>query len=156
MGENIAAIVWMVLGIILLVIELALPGMVFVFFGVGALLISLVVFLGIIQSISISILLWLVISFLLFMLLRRIINKYIPSKSNYQFVEDDVDIAGKIVEVVSRINSNNSDGRISYSGTTWPAISRNSVIEPGKKAKILYRDNISFVVEPYDDQSNSS
>ncbi len=156
MGENIAAIVWMVLGIILLVIELALPCMVFVFFGVGALLISLVVFLGIIQSISISILLWLVISFLLFMLLRRIINKYIPSKSNYQFVEDDVDIAGKIVEVMSRINSNNSDGRISYSGTTWPAISRNSVIEPGKKAKILYRDNISFVVEPYDDQSNSS
>lgn len=156
MKEHMFALIWFAAGIILLVLELIVPGIVLVFFGVGALLVSLAVFLGLVKSISTSIIIWLVISFLLFIFLRRIILKFIPSKSSYQFVEEDVDMVGKVVEVVSTIDNKGSDGRISYSGTTWPAISRSGIITPGSKVRILYRDNISFIVEPCEEVNDFS
>jgi membrane protein implicated in regulation of membrane protease activity len=155
MKVNILVLVWLAAGIVLLVAEFVDPGVVLGFFGVGALIVSLAVYLGIVKSTSTSVIIWLSLSFMLFIFLRRIILKFIPSKSNYQYVEEDVDMVGKVVGVVSRIDGKSSDGRISYSGTTWPATSRGTVIEPGRKVRILYRENISFVVELFEEDDNT-
>ena len=41
-------------------------------------------------------------------------------------------------------------GRISYQGTTWPAVSPEGEIPAGGQARIISRHNIMWIVEPVD------
>jgi inner membrane protein len=143
--------IWIIAGTILLLSELIVPGLVVVFFGTGAILAGILRWAGIISGIFESFFTWLIISLVLVLVFRRFALKLFPSDSNYQLTEEDVEAIGKTVTVTKTIHEDSTDGRISYGGTTWPAISNGGIIKKGKKARLLYRDNISWVVEPDDD-----
>ena len=51
----------------------------------------------------------------------------------------------KVLELVA---SGNSDGRIRHRGSSWPATCLEGSIPEGKKARLLYRDNLVWFVEP--------
>lgn len=70
--------------------------------------------------------------------------------------DEDVEAVGKIVEVVKEVGSGNDHGRIRFGGTTWPAVTKEGVIMAGKKARILYRDNLVWIVEPHIELEKSS
>ena len=72
----------------------------------------------------------------------------------YQNIEEDTDAYGKVVKVVKTIYENNTHGRICFQGTTWPAVSEKGTISKGKKAKLIYSENINWVVEPYFDDED--
>ncbi|MDA3821474.1 MAG: NfeD family protein, partial [Bacteroidales bacterium] len=75
-----------------------------------------------------------------------------PSDSNYQMVEEDVDAIGSVVEVISTVYQDNNSGRIMFNGTSWQAVSNKGIIEAGTKAKLVHRDNISWVVVPWEEE----
>ena len=55
------------------------------------------------------------------------------------------------MEVVTGVNAKDPAGRIRYQGTSWPAISLQGDIPAGRKARLLARDNLAWVVEPVED-----
>jgi len=143
--------IWIIGGIVLMVLELLVPGLIIVFFGAAALLVGLLNWLGFIESLSTSFGIWIALSLVLVVIFRNFAVKLFPSESNYQLVEEDVDAIGSIVEVVSTVHEDNNSGRIMYNGTSWQAVSNNGTIEKGQKAKLVHRDNISWIVVPFEE-----
>ena len=140
-------------GAILMVLEIVLPGLIAVFLGAAAVIVGFLALAGMITGIGNMLLAWVILSFALVLIFRRLALKLFPSDRRYQFVEDDVSAIGQTVEVIKTVDDRSTDGRISYNGTSWPAMSSRGTIEAGDRARIVYRDNISWVVEPVDDDS---
>ena len=54
---------------------------------------------------------------------------------------------GKEVDVVSDCDDKSDYGRIRYQGTSWPAKSIEGPIPAGSRAKLVYRDNVAWIIE---------
>jgi membrane-bound ClpP family serine protease len=82
-------------------------------------------------------------------LLGRLLGKIRSPETGFELADEDLDTFGMIVEVVEPIDPDHSHGRIALYGTTWNATSVSDPIDRGEKAKVLYRDNLVWVVERY-------
>ena len=139
---------WIVAGIALILLELVVPGMVLVFLGAGAVLIALLIWLGVIDTWVAAITTWFISSLVLLVGLRSFFVRLMPGDSEEgASADEDVDAFGEIVEVVETI-APDAAGRISYRGTTWQATSSGETLGVGSKARIVYRDNLIWIVEP--------
>lgn len=139
---------WLVLGILLIILELVLPGAVVVFLGLGALLVALALYLGLVEGWLSAFTLWFISSLLLIIVLRSILQRYLPEgEAEVQSTDEDLDAYGAVVEVAEAMSPEQA-GRIRFRGTTWPAICYECALSPGEKAKIIHRENLLWVVEP--------
>jgi len=154
MKPETITLIWFITGCTLMLAELFVPGLVIVFLGIAALMVSFFLWAGVLSGIINSFIAWLFLSLLLVLFLRRFAVRLFPSESSYQLVEEDIDTIGTVVDVVETVHENDNKGRISFGGTTWPAISNHGTIEAGKKATLLYRDDISWVIEPCMEEEN--
>jgi len=139
---------WFLLGLVLIITEFFLPGFVVIFLGVGALVTAAARWLGFFPGLAQSFFFWVISSTVLLVTLRHFAKRWLPSETSFHMTDEDVEAAGEIVEVVTPIGSH-KEGRIRFRGTTWPAICREGTISPGQKARILYRDNLIWTVEPF-------
>ncbi len=147
---------WLLAGILLVVSELFLPGLVAVFLGLGAMLVALLRWLGLIDSLAYSFTAWFVSSLTLLVVARSTLQRFMPSETSFTPLEEDVDLFGAVAEVVETVSSEHKDGRISFQGTTWPATSDSAEIRPGAKVTILYRENLGWRVQPCDAADDES
>ncbi len=139
---------WIVAGIILLVLEIAVPGMVLVFLGAGALMVALLIWLGLIETWVAAITTWFISSLVLLVGLRNFLYRLMPGDTEQgASTDEDADAYGAVVEVVETI-APDSAGRIRYRGTTWQAACHDETLEAGSKAKIVYREDLIWIVEP--------
>mgnify|MGYP002619637696 CR=1 FL=1 len=83
-------------------------------------------------------------------LLGRLKRALLSGERGYELEDEDLDAFGTIVEVVESIDPDNTRGRIMLRGTTWNATSVSEPIEAGGRARVVYRDNLVWVVDPYD------
>ncbi len=141
---------WLLAGIILVASELFLPGLVAVFLGVGAVLVALLRWLGLIDSLAYSFVAWFASSLALLVLVRSSLQRLVPSETSFTSLAEDVDLFGSVAEVVEAVSPEHTDGRISFQGTTWPATSDSAEILPGAKVTILYRESLGWRVQPCD------
>jgi inner membrane protein len=139
---------WLIAGIVLIATELFIPGLVVCFLGFGAVIVAILRWFGLFTGFAQSFIVWLVTSIALLIALRSFLLKWVPSESTYTATDEDFDAVGSIVEVVQEV-SDSKQGRIRYAGTTWPAITRHGILLAGTKAKLLYRDNLVWVIEPH-------
>ena len=142
---------WLLGGIILLASELLLPGLVAMFLGLGAMVVALLRWLGLIDSRAYSFTAWFVSSLAFIVFLRSTRQRFVPSDTSFTPLEEDTDLFGAVAEVVETVSSNHTDGRISFRGTTWPVTSDAAEIPPGAKVTILFRENLGWRVQPSDD-----
>lgn len=142
---------WLLGGIILVASELFLPGLVVVFLGLGAMVVALLRWLGLIDSLAYSFTAWFVSSLALIVVLRSTLQRFVPSETSFTPLEDDADQFGAVAEVVETVSPRHTDGRISFQGTTWPATSDAVEIPPGTKVTILYRESLGWRVQPSDE-----
>lgn len=138
---------WCLGGVALIAAELFAPHFFSGFLGVAAILVALLRWAGLFTGLIPSFVIWFVLSMALIVTLRQFAIKKLHSESIVQMTDEDVEAHGEIVEVVARISSENNLGRIRYRGTTWPAVCREGVIESGQKVRLLYRDNLNWIVE---------
>src|SRR5918996_6223761 len=141
--------IWLVAGILLIATELFLPGLVVCFLGLAAIIVAGLRWLGLFPGVMESFTVWFFTSIVLLLGLRHFVLRWIPSESTYSYTDEDVMALGSIVEVVQTVSDSNQQGRIRFAGTTWPATSREGTLLPGQKAKLLYRDNLVWVVESH-------
>lgn len=138
---------WLVFGVVLIVLELIVPGAVLVFLGAGALLVGLFVWMGLIHTWVASITAWFIASLFLLIVLRSFFQRFISGDTEKQSTDEDYDAYGEVVDVVESIDPD-TQGRIRYRGTTWQAACYDHAIEAGSKAQIVYRENLVWIVEP--------
>jgi membrane protein implicated in regulation of membrane protease activity len=142
---------WLLGGIIILASELLLPGLVAMFLGLGAMVVALLRWLDLIDSLAYSFTAWFVSSLAFIIFLRSTLQRCVPSETSFTPLEEDTDLFGAVAEVVETVSPSHSDGRISFRGTTWPATSDAAEIPTGGKVTIFFRENLGWRVQPSDD-----
>ena len=136
--------IWAVIGLIFVGAEFFVPGVVIVFFGLGALLTSILSGLipGLKHSMALQIILWLASSSLSLAFLRKYLSQVFRGK---MVTTDGSEPSGKIAEVTESISPENP-GRVHFQGTTWKATSFTESFQPGEKVEIIKEDGLSLIV----------
>lgn len=148
-GETLTWI-FLVGGIALMILETLIPGGVSFFLGFSGVLVGILRYFGIILEPGTSILTWLATSIGLILIFRPLLMKYWGGESFFKLADEDFEAMDQIVEVVEPINDQDNSGRIKFQGISWQARTVEGKLEAGQKAKIKYRDNVTWVVEPLD------
>ncbi len=141
---------WIIMGLSLIFLEFLVPGLVVIFLGFGALFVALLQWSGILESWTTSLATWFASSFAFLIFLRSIFKKFLPGEVTKDYSDEDDEAFGAIVDVLETVNSDNNEGRIKFSGTTWSAQCIEGNIKAGQKAKIVYRNDLAWVIEPYE------
>lgn len=137
-----AGLIWLITGVLCFLLEMAVPGFVLFFFGVGAWVTGIVCWFKPI-SLNIQLAIFLVSSlaslFLLRGYIRRVFFGNVAAES-----EEGVFSAGDTAVVVADIVPP-AKGKIFYSGTQWTAIA-DEKIEKGSIVTIISQDGICMKV----------
>lgn len=139
-------LLWILAGVIMMLGELLLPGLVVLFPGIAALIIGVLYATGWVATFPRALTLWFILSLFLIFTLRWLVLRFFPSDSRTESFQLDNDLVGKEVEVLQRI-SPDTEGRIRYRDTSWPARSNHQTMEPGEKARLIAFDNYCWEVE---------
>jgi inner membrane protein len=83
-------------------------------------------------------------------LFGRLRRALFSGEQGYELEDEDLDAFGTIVEVTDSIHPDHTKGRIRLRGSSWYATSVSEPIEAGARARVVYRDNLVWVVDPYD------
>jgi len=148
MKESIFArpeLVWFILGLVLLLLELVMPGFVIFFFGVGAWITALVCLFAN-PGINLQVVIFAVTSVIALLAFRKLIqNKFIYSRNDKSDAVED-EFTGKEAVAVNNFGSDKT-GKVEFKGTSWKAES-GSEIRAGQTVIIIEKDNFKLIVEP--------
>lgn len=138
---------WLIAGGVLILLEFLLPGMVVFFLGLAAFTVAGGIWAGLTKEIHHILLNFLISSILYLVFLRQVVVKFLPADVHKAETDEDKLLIGKEVTVLLTVNTANADGRVRYSGTTWPAKSEDKILYPGDKGIITGRENISLIIK---------
>ena len=139
------AVIWFLIGLVLLVLEFILPGLIILFFGVGCWIASLGLLFMPDMPLNIQLAIFLISSVLSLVLLRNYLKKWLGKSEK----TDD----SNLEEYVGKHCIAESDfvpeigGKVSFKGALWEA-SSNSEIKKGDALIIKAVDSIRLIVEP--------
>jgi membrane protein implicated in regulation of membrane protease activity len=140
-------LIWFIIGLALLLLEFALPGLIVFFFGLGAWIVALICLLTDI-SLNTQLLVFIVSSILSLLCLRKwlkgIFMGYIVSKQD--ITENIEEFIGKRAVVKEKITPQ-VPGKVEFHGTNWEA-EADEEIAAGTPVKIIGKDNITLKVKP--------
>ena len=136
---------WFLIGLVLFLLELVIPGFFIFFFGLGAWITALVCLIGE-PGTNLQIIIFAVTSVLSLIALRRIIQeKFFYSKGNLSDEVED-EFTGKEALATTDIGPDKK-GKIEFKGTIWKAESK-SEIKEGQTAIIIEKENFTLIVKP--------
>jgi len=146
-------LVLLILGIAFLVAELVLPGGVVMWLGISSLIVAGLAHLGIVQQWPIVLFTWSALSATLSMTSMLCFKMYLDKDVVQQDYDQDRDAEGTLVQVETTVTRQNHSGRIRFQGTSWEARSLSADIPPTQRAVIVGRDNLTWLVQPYQESS---
>ena len=144
-------LVWFLIGLLLFLLELVLPGFVIFFFGVGAWLTALLCLIAS-PNINVQIIVFAVTSVISLAALRKIIQKkfFYSREGLSESVEDE--FTGKEAVALTDLEPG-ENGKIDFKGTTWKAESVSHVRE-GQIVIIKKKENFKIIVEPKNNKND--
>jgi membrane protein implicated in regulation of membrane protease activity len=138
-----AAVIWIIIGFVLFLLEFVLPGLILFFFAVGAWIVAILC-LFIDLSINQQLIIFLLSSVVSILLLRKWFSKILwKRKHSTELMEDE--FLGKIGKAETAI-SPDQNGKVDFKGTTWQAASED-FIEKGENVLIIGNDSILLKVK---------
>lgn len=139
-------VIWFAVGILLLVFELMFPGLIILFFAIGAWVVFLLLFLFNL-SINSQLAIFLIASLLSLVLLRSYLKKYFGGHKTAQNTDDVLldDFIGQKASVEEDILPP-ATGNVSFRGTTWQA-EADEKIEKGGTVEIIGKRSIKLKVK---------
>ncbi|MEO0334750.1 MAG: NfeD family protein [Pseudomonadota bacterium] len=148
---------WLILGVVLILSEIILPGGIAFFIGFGALFVGGLYFIGWITDPLTGFTIWFILSITFLFTLKGLVDKFLPHTETKSNTDEDLDAFGVEVEVLAPV-SHEKEGRIRYQGTSWPAKSRSSEItfQEGDKAVIIFRENMTWLIDQQTDVKTTS
>jgi len=141
------ALIWFLVGVGLVLLEFAVPGVILVFFGVGAWVAALTTWAGLTTTIQSQLLVFAAASTLLLVFLRKWIKgKFSGHVSDVQDPSRNLDeFTGKPVEVLEDVLPGHSGGKVEFKGAAWSARS-DEPVKKGETAVIRRIDGISLII----------
>ncbi|EKR63907.1 MULTISPECIES: NfeD family protein [Leptospira] len=143
--SNLTVTIWIGGGVLLILAEFFIPGTFIAFLGTSGIITGIAVYFFDI-SLGWQLGLWASLSILLIYVGSTAIRKIFPAQTERSIPENDQ--IGKLVSVVKDVLVERKGGRILFQGVEWDAISKKARIPKGSKARIVSRDNLTFLVEP--------
>jgi membrane protein implicated in regulation of membrane protease activity len=137
-------------GLLLMVLETAIPGGVAGFLGVGGLVIAGLRAVGLLMDPWTALITWVFLSVGLTIALRPLAMRFVQGEISLGLTDEDAEAMGQTVTVVAAVGEE-EPGRIRYRGAEWDARTVEGRLPKGAEAKLLYRDNLTWVVEAADD-----
>jgi membrane protein implicated in regulation of membrane protease activity len=142
-------LIWFLVGLFLLIMEFALPGLIIFFFGVGAWITAIVCLLStyVRGSINFQLLIFIVSSVLSLLILRRWVKGVFMGHSGAKqdLREDLKEFIGERAVVIEDITPK-TGGKVEFHGTNWEARA-DSDIAAGEVVEIIGKDNITLKVK---------
>lgn len=139
--------IWLVFGLVLVIAEFILPGLVAVFIGMGAITVALLLHFQVIESLPSQFITFFISSMTYIFTLRLLVVRFYPSDREVQNINEVSYELGRIVTVSTKI-SPNSEGRVSIGESTWQARGKDGLLfEEGTEVRIVGRENITWLVE---------
>jgi len=142
-------LIWFLIGLALILSEFMLPGVILVFFGLGAWITTLTIWLGLTAGWGSQLLTFAISSVLLLVVLRRWFRARL-----FGYVGDDQspeqnidDMAGQKVTVMVDVEPGQNTGKVEYKGAAWSARS-DEFIAAGSRAVIVAADGITLKIRP--------
>lgn len=139
-------VIWFVVGFILILLEFAIPGLITIFFGIGAWIVAIVtLFIDI--SIDTQLLIFIIISIISLLFLRKHFKQLFDGKMDKnEFGPDELEeFIGHKAEVIKEI-SPGIPGKIEFHGTLWNAESEEK-LDKGEIVIILEKKNLTLIVK---------
>jgi len=138
------AVIWFLVGLGLLLLELALPGLVILFFGAGAWVTALVCAVTDI-SLNWQIFIFLIASLLGLVLLRRYLKKRFFSKTDKETEDQLEEFIGKKARAIDDFKD--GSGKVEFKGTRWSARC-DEPVKKGDWVTIMSKESLIFTVKP--------
>jgi len=138
-------VIWFIVGLVLFLLELVLPGFVIFFFGVGAWATALLCLVAN-PGINIQVVVFAITSVLSLLALRKMIQKKFFYRDNdlSERVEDE--FTGKEAVAITDMEPSRL-GKVDFKGTTWQAES-DSPVKNGQIVIIKKKENFKLFVQP--------
>lgn len=148
MSESIFSrpeMIWFIIGLVLFLLELVVPGFVIFFFGIGAWVAALVCLIAD-PGVNLQVIIFAVFSVLSLLAFRKLIHKkfFYTKDDRSEAVEDE--FTGKEAVAVEDFGAGRN-GKVEFKGTNWKAESGPEV-KKGQTVIITKKDNFKLFVEP--------
>ena len=134
-------------GILLMLLEFAVPSGVALFLGFSGVVVGLLRFFDLLTSTGGSVAAWLILSVGLTIAIRPFIKKYFRPESSFKYADEDYEAMDQVAEVIEDVTDYDNSGKIRFDGTMWRAKSIDGTIKAGEKVRIRFRENITWIVE---------
>ena len=140
-------LVWFIIGFILILIEFAVPGLITIFFGIGAWSVALISLIFNIP-LTLQLVIFIIGSILPLIFLRKRFQSLLAGRSiaaSEVNVTELEEFLGKKAIAVEEITPNKK-GRVEFRGSTWTAEAYET-IPVGTAVEIVDKNNITLVVK---------
>ncbi len=139
-------IIWFLIGLVLLILEFAMPGLIIFFFGVGACVVAIVCLITDI-GINAQLMIFIASSVLSLLCLRKWLKGIFIGhvKSKQDMTEDLKEFIGERAVVKETITPK-AGGKVEFHGTDWAA-DADEEIEEGTVVEIIGKENITLKVK---------
>lgn len=141
-----AQTLWLLAGVLLILAEFFAPGVIIVFFGVGAILTAITTWAGWTPGIGQQAAVFAVSSVVLLFGMRRYVKEWFVGDST-NFNGSDDDFTGREARVTTSLPGHGGDGQIEIKGSNWKARSE-VAIPAGSTVIIERREGLMFHVRP--------
>ena len=138
-------LIWFIIGLVLFLLELVLPGFVIFFFGVGAWVTALLCLIAN-PGINLQAIVFAVTSILSLVLLRKMVQKRFFYSKDELSKEVEDEFSGKEAVALSDFGADKT-GKVEFKGTNWKAESE-FPIKAGQRVIIRTKENFKLFVEP--------
>ncbi|MFB6099168.1 MAG: NfeD family protein, partial [Salinibacter sp.] len=136
-------------GLALMLLETLVPGGIAFFLGIGGLVVGGLRAVGFLLDPLTALVTWIFLSSGLTIALRPLVLRFVQGETSLGITDEDAEAMGQTVEVVEEVGPE-EPGRIRFRGATWDARTLEGTLPKGAEAQLLYRDNLTWVVEPTD------
>jgi len=138
-------LVWFLIGLVFAFLELIVPGLVLLFFGIGAWITSVFCLVFDVET-GFQILVFSITTIVSLVILRKYFKKtfFQEKKNGEETLEDE--FIGKTAIAETNI-SPGIEGKITLKGTIWTAKSSEPIIK-GQRIEIVDKESITLIVKP--------
>ncbi len=150
MDSELLTWIFLIGGVVLMILETAIPSGTAFTLGLSGVIVGLLRFLGIFEEPMTATMAWLFISVGLIIMIRPLIKKYFGGETSFKYADEDYEAMDQVVDVLEPINDEDNSGRIRFQGISWQARTIDGTVPAGTQVKIKYRDNTTWIVEPVD------
>ena len=146
--QSLPAIIWFVVGLVLILMEFAVPGVILVFFGIGAWVVTVFVYFDILTTLTSQLFMFSAASLILLVVLRKWVkDKFYGHITGTQDLSHNLDqFVGHKVLVLTDVMPGRADGQVEFNGSNWKAVA-DEEIKQGETATIVKNEGLTLIIK---------